>query len=66
MAEVTPAREVKAIQEEYQKYCGLAGEAQFKIKALEADLFEFNKKLVALHQEYNDAAKAAAEKKEEA
>jgi hypothetical protein len=61
----TPVKTLVDIKNEYNVTCGQAGEAQFKMKALEAELFELNKKLVALHQEYNTAAKAEEAKKEE-
>lgn len=62
--ETKPLRSVAEIKAEYNTVCGFAGEAQFKMKALEADLFEFNKKLVALHQEHNEAVKLEEAKKE--
>lgn len=48
-------RSKEEVQLEYNKFCAMAGEAQFKMKACEADLFELNKKLVALHQEFSAA-----------
>lgn len=64
MSEAPAKRSVVEIKADYNAFCGMAGEAQFKMKALEADLFELNKKLVALHQEYNEAVKAEEAKKE--
>lgn len=57
----TKTRTKDDVQKDYNKFCSLAGEAQFKMKACEADIFEFNKQLVLLQKEYNEFLKAETE-----
>lgn len=59
-------RDLKTISDEYGQVCGKAGETQFKMKAFEADLNQFNKRLVELNVEYNQASAEAAKKAESA
>lgn len=65
LVQETPKRTLEEVQADYQKTCGMAGEVQFKMKALEGDLLELNKKLVSLHREANEIAKAKDEVKNE-
>lgn len=53
--EVKPERSLDEIKAEYSRVCGLAGEEQFKMKTAEAMLFNLNKQLAGLHQEYTAA-----------
>lgn len=50
-------RDIKDISNEYGQVCGKAGEAQFKMKALEGELNTHNQRLVELHREHNEAVK---------
>ena len=47
------------IKAEYNNICGQAGEAQFKMKTIEGDLYNFNQRLVELHKEFKEASAAA-------
>lgn len=59
-------RDIKAITDEYGNVCAKAGEAQFKMRSLEADLRAHNKRLVELNMEYKAASDFLAKKEEAA
>ncbi len=49
----TNPREAEVISKEYAELCAMAGDKQYRIDLLTAELRELNKKLFDLNQEHN-------------
>lgn len=48
-------RDPKVISDDYASTCAKAGETQFKIKVLESEMFNLNKRLIEINAEHHEA-----------
>lgn len=55
-------RSMEAVSKEYGETCAKSGEAAFKMKALEAEILQCNKRLVELTTEFKEASIHAQKK----
>lgn len=46
-------RASKVVQDEYGKLCAVAGDKQYRVQAMKAELDDINQKLYALNSEFN-------------
>lgn len=63
--EKAPVRSSVEIQTKYAELCGIAGDKQYRVQSMQAELDNINSRLYRLNGEYEEAVKREADAKAE-